>query len=249
MKILKIKKGKRNTYEIFLEKETITIYDTVLLKYELLLKKSISEKELEEIKQENNFYEYYEKCLKYLNYKMRTTKEIKEYLKKENTPKIIQEKIIEKLKQNQFLDDDKYLECFINDSLKLSIDGPLKIKRKLLDLGIEEEKIENSLQKIEETRWQEKIKSIIAKKVSANHKDSEKNLKLKLKNYFYTIGYKKEQIEEEISKIHLDHSEILKKEEEKLRRKLERKYNGKELEFQIKKRLFQKGFLKEEIDG
>ena len=57
-------------------------------------------------------------------------------------------------------------------------------------------------------------------------------------------------IYETISKINWTQDDtILKKEQEKLYRKLSRKYSGKELEFQINHRLYLKGFQKEEIEA
>ena len=55
MQILKWKKEKKNLYTAFLNNHSeISIYEELVLKYDLLLKKNISDKELEKIKKKLN---------------------------------------------------------------------------------------------------------------------------------------------------------------------------------------------------
>ena len=68
MKINSYKKKKSNLYEITLSnKNKINLYDDVILKYGLLLKKELSEKELVKILQDNALYESYYKAVKFIN--------------------------------------------------------------------------------------------------------------------------------------------------------------------------------------
>ena len=56
-------------------------------------------------------------------------------------------------------------------------------------------------------------------------------------------GFKKNLIQQEISKIDFaDDKDLAKKEYDKLYKKLSRKYSGRELELKIKQKLYQKGF-------
>ena len=81
MKIKKYIKQGLNKYKVVLEDNTsIVLYEDIILKYELLLKKEISN--LDTILKENNKYELYDKCLNYLNKKLRSESEIKKYLQK-----------------------------------------------------------------------------------------------------------------------------------------------------------------------
>ena len=58
------------------------------------------------------------------------------------------------------------------------------------------------------------------------------------------LGYDKEMINDCLNHISIDNLDELKeKEKEKVRKKLERKYSGDELERKIKEKLFQKGFF------
>ena len=66
MKIIKYTKKNKNTYEITLEnKEIITIYDELILKYDLLITKELDDYTKKLILEENTYYEAYYKALKY----------------------------------------------------------------------------------------------------------------------------------------------------------------------------------------
>ena len=57
-------------------------------------------------------------------------------------------------------------------------------------------------------------------------------------------GYEKEMINDCLNNIQLSNESSLKElEEEKIRKKLEKKYSGEELEYKIKEKLYQKGFF------
>lgn len=84
MKILKYKKGKRNEYKIITDKGEYTIFDDVIIKYELLLKKELKEQEWNKILKENQLLQAYYEGLKAINTRLRTTKEIRNILKKKN---------------------------------------------------------------------------------------------------------------------------------------------------------------------
>ena len=70
MKILNIKKI-NNKYKIILENGlVITANDHTLVNSNILYKKSLTEKELEKLKKEVNYYENYDKILKMINRKI-----------------------------------------------------------------------------------------------------------------------------------------------------------------------------------
>lgn len=248
MKIIKYTKQKGNTYRVDLENESIILYDDILIKEELLLKKQLSEKELEKIKKENENLNAYYKVLKYLNKKMRTEKEVIEFLKRENIEEEKKEEILKKLKKEKYVNEEMYLEAYINDKIKFTKDGPEKIKDNLKKLGLKEEEINLKLESIESQIWYEKIEKIIAKKMLQNKTDSEYRLKNKIKIYLLTNGYPKEMVTELLEKVKQTKGiEIIKKEKAKLENKLKRKYSDTTLIYQVKNRLLLKGFTLEEI--
>ena len=82
MKILKYKKDKQNVYKVETNKGEYKLYDDIIIKNELLLKKEISNKKWQEIIKENNKLKAYYDAIKSISIKMRTEREIENILKK-----------------------------------------------------------------------------------------------------------------------------------------------------------------------
>ena len=103
MKILKYKKGKRNEYKIITDKGEYTIFDDVIIKYELLLKKELKEQEWNKILKENQLLQAYYEGLKAINTRLRTTKEIRNILKKKNFQNSEIEYALQRLEKEGYL--------------------------------------------------------------------------------------------------------------------------------------------------
>lgn len=250
MKIKSFKKLRDNRYKVKIEnEEDITLYDDIILKYGLLLTKEISSEDLEKIKEENTSLECYYKAIKYLTGKNRSKKEVIKYLKRFKYENNDINNTINLLEEKNYLNEENYLKSFINDQIHLTNNGPLKIKRKLIDLGLKEEDINETLYKIEDKVWQEKLEKIINKKVYANKKDGANKIKEKILYNCMNEGFKKEDIINILEKVELPKNlDSLEKEAKKIYNKLSRKYNDKEIYFQLKGKLITKGFNYQEVE-
>ena len=245
MEIKKYKKLKINIYELELSDNLkIKLYDDVIVKYNLLLKKNITDKELKEIIKFNDELESYYLALKYISKKLRSEKEVIEYLKKNNYNSVINEKTINRLKKYNYLNREVYIKSFINDRYNFSYDGPNKIKRKLNELGFSDDEIIPFM----DIDYQNKIEKIIDKKVSNNHKLSNNMLKQNISNYLINLGYSKDMFIDYLNKININNKEYLIKDLDKLFNKFKNKYNDKELRYVLKNKLFIKGYSTEEIE-
>ena len=241
MKIVKYNKTSGNKYEVILENnEKLKLYEDVILKEELLLKKEIDD--IERILEINRKYEIYEVALKYLNHHVISIKGMKEYLLKK---KYLEEDVdvtIDKLIKNNYLNDCVFTKCYINDKVNLSNDGPLKIKRYLEDNNISYE-IYNELLESFQDLWYTRINNYLEKQLKVNKKSSY-YFKNKMMVNLMNLGYEKDMINDCLSKISIDNQDELKEcEKEKIRKKLESKYSGYELERKIKEKLYHKGFF------
>lgn len=244
MKIESYKKKKNNIYEITLSnKEKINLYDDVILKYELLLKKEISNNELKKIVEDNRYIESYYVALKFINIKLRTEKEIRNKLK--DYPNIITDKTINRLKEEGYINNNLYIKSYINDGINLKMVGQNKLLYDLKKIGFNENDILNYLNIIDSKIFLNKIDKYIVKRIKTNHNLSSLMLKNKIVSELINKGFYKEDILETLNKYIIEDDEsIYKKEYEKLKMKLSKKYSGEELEYQIKIKLYQKGFRK-----
>ena len=231
MKIEKIKKiGKK--YKILLsDGNEIKTYDDVILNYGLLYHKTIDSDLLNKINNDNNYYEIYYKTVNYITKRLRSEKEINEYIDKNKVTNKDKEKLVKKLKENNLINDLNFAKAYIADKINLSNIGLDKIRNDLLMHNISVEIIDSELAKVDNNLIKEKLKKLIAKKI---------------KNSKYT-GYK-DDILEIYDNISVDNTENIKKEYDKLYKKLSNKYQNKDLERMIKSKLYNRGFSIEEVN-
>ena len=245
MKIIKMKSGK---YKIKLEdgREIIT-YDEIMLKYNIILKKELDEDTILKINKDTLNYVAYDKSLKYITTKMRSELEIEKYLNKLGVDEILKKNIIQKLKDNKLIDDEKYTIAFIIDKINLSNIGPNKIKKELLEHNIDLDIIEKELNKYSDNIFEEKIDKYIAKKIK-NQKYSTFILKQKIINDLINNGYSLDMIKGRLDNVQFDNSYIIEKDYNKIKKRLSNKFDEKELDKQIKNKLILKGYKIEEIN-
>lgn len=241
MKIEKYKFLKNNRYEVIIDNEKYILYEDIIINNGILLKKEISKKELDEFLKDNLFYEAYYKSLKYISIKYRIDKEIYKYLSKDYDSNIIN-KVIDKLKKDGYINEVIYTKSYINDCINLKIVGPLKIKKDLIDLGVNIDIIEKELFTFNDQLIKEKVNKIINKEVKLNKNKSLYMLKNKISLKLMDLGYSREDFKYLLDDISIDEDDLYKKEYDKLYKKLSLKYSGNELEYKIKEKMYMKGF-------
>ena len=242
MKINKFKKVGKNKYKVIFDNTELTLYEDVILKYDLLIKNDVDIDLIDKIVEENRSYDVYETALNYIEIKMRNKKEIYKYLLNKGFDETLVNQTIEKLKNIGLLDSKSYITAFINDKINLSNDGPYKIKKSLLDLEFIESEIDDYLYKIDNNIWKEKLEKIINKKKSIMKSKNYFMFINKMKNDLYNLGYDKDMIDEELSKIEYESNAI-----EKDFDKAKKKY--KEDKTKIINSLLRKGYSYEEINS
>lgn len=244
MDIIKYKKLKNGKYQIVTTMDTFDLYEDTILKYNLLVSKKIDDKK--------SILDYDEKCnvyyvaLKYLKSRIHSKKEVYEFLMKRGYPSEFVRIAIEKLENQGYINDLVYAKSFLNNKIITTSHGPLIIKKELEDKGVLEEIICEALNDytddIQKVKIDKRIKMIIA----SNRGKSNKAIMLKIKNDLSREGFSKSVVSSQLQNIELgDDSNVRKIQYEKLYRKYSKKYSGYELEFKIKKALYQKGFTYE----
>ena len=245
MKIEKFTKLKDNRYKIlFDDEQVITLYDDVIVKYNLLVNKVMDNNKFKEVTEYNDSLDAYYKSIKYINRKMRSKKEIIKYLEKDFDNKVVNT-TVKKLEHDGYLNEDVFIKAYINDQVNLTLNGPHKIIKELNKLGIDEDKIYPELNKIDEDVWISRVAKLVNKRVKSNHNYSYN----KIINDLINLGYKKDMIIEVLSNtdIVID-SSLVTKEGNKIYNKLIKKYSGSELVYYFKNKMYLKGFSGEEVE-
>ena len=248
MKILKYKKQTNGKYKIFFDNDTdLLLYEDTILKYELLLKKELSSKKLEEILNFNMECDVYYVGLKSLSSRFKSTKELRDSLLKKEYPSDYVDKAISKLLDQGYLNDRSFAKSYINNQIITTSKGPNKISRELKKKGVSEEIISDEILSFTVDEQREKINKVINRLLKSNRSRGGVVLKNKIVTDLINLGYSNSVIKSVISDYSFEaDSSIREKEYNKLYNRLSRKYSGKELEYKINEKLFQKGLYYEE---
>lgn len=247
MKIRKYTKDKGNEYKVLIDDINYTLYDDVIVKYSLLLKDEISEKELKTIVEENDKLSSYYDSIRYITKKMRSKLEIKEFLRKKMVNEKVINETIKKLEENHFLNEELFIKAYVNDQINLTNNGKNKILKGLVKLGIDNDSASTYLDNIDNEVFMSKINKYVDKKISTNKNSSMYMLKNKIMTDLINLGYEKSDIIEVLNSKEINDDEAKKREYEKIKRSLEKKYSGDMLEYKIREKLYRKGFRSNEI--
>ena len=244
MKIEKFKKRPNGLYTIYLDNfNSYDFYEEIILKYELLITKTIEEDELNRIIKDNNNYESYYEALKVLKRTIKTKEEIKRLLtdKKYNKENI--SFTITTLAKQGYINVKNYSKSYVHNSIITTNKGPKKIALELEKKGVEPSDYSEALEEYNTSLEKEKIEKLISKKIKANHNKSAKVLKQKLQVDLINNGFSKDIIKEVLNSLNIEeNNDIMKKEYQKYYNKLSKKYKGKELEYKLKQKMYSLGF-------
>ena len=244
LKIEKFKKRPNGLYTLYFDNfNTYDFYEEIILKYELLITKSIDENELDQILKDNKNYECYYQALKLLKRMIKTKQDIIKYLKDKDFNKESIEMSIKKLEEQGYINDQNYAKSYVHNCIITTTKGPNKIASELEKKGVTSSDYEEALEEYTSSLEKEKVEKLISKKIKSNHNKSAKILKQKLSLDLINNGFHQDIVKEVLNNTKIEEDdEIVKKEYQKYYNKLSKKYKGKELEYKLKQKMYSLGF-------
>ena len=124
-------------------------------------------------------------ALRYLKFRLRSAREIQEYLTRRQYDQSEIAETMKKLVEQGLINDERFAGIYISDGLNVHYKGPFRLKMELLELGVAEETIEAAMNReMKECDLKEIIKRAIG---NARAEDAEK-LKRKLFRKGFSIG-------------------------------------------------------------
>ena len=128
MKITNITKLKVK-YKIELENgKCFYASEDTIIKYGLIKKIDLTNDQLKEIISHESIESAYSKAVHYLQYRLRTTQDIVDYLTKKEIALNVINEVIKKLIEIGYLNDEHYIEAAVMDYFNLNNKGPYWIK-------------------------------------------------------------------------------------------------------------------------
>ena len=194
MKIININKNKYgNSYKVYLENdEEHDLSIEQIVKYKIKENTEINYDKFKEILFEDNKKEAFNKALDIISFKDNTTYEIRNKLYKKGYDDIIISDVLEKLKEYNFIDDNKYAQSYVNSCLTYKKYGKNKIIYMLKQKGISSSIISN-LNFNNDLEF-ETAKNVFYKKLSSLDKYDNNKKKEKLYRHLSSKGYSSEVI-------------------------------------------------------
>lgn len=192
MKIVKYTRLASGKYKVLFDnKKELILYESVIIDTNLLYKKEITNEEYNNLVSLNNYQDIYNKVIKYIGIRLRSKKEITDYLKKMGLSTEVVDDILNKLITNKYIDDERFSQAYIKDKYNFSNNGPYKIINELVKLGIDKDMAYTYTFDII-TNEEEKINKLINKYVKSDKKHDWYYLKNKIYNNLINLGYSKE---------------------------------------------------------
>lgn len=142
---LKPQKNKKR-FNIYLDGQfAFGLSAEALTKAGLAIDKEISSKRVEELIKEDEFIKFYDRALKFLSYRPRSEKEIKDWFKKKMVGIETQKLIEKKLRQYNYLNDEEFARWWIEQRTTFRPSGARLIALELRQKGVHREIIDKLL--------------------------------------------------------------------------------------------------------
>ncbi|WP_204557861.1 recombination regulator RecX [Bacillus ectoiniformans] len=248
-----IQEKRKDRYNIFInEKYEFSVDESVLIRFDLKKGKELSRDELVAIERQDHVRKGLNMAIHYLSLRMRSEKEVADYLsKKEVEPEGIRE-IIATLYRLSYLNEAQFADAFVKTQINTTDKGPKTIERELKEKGLTDDLIEESLQSFDFDKQLEKAVHIAEKYRKKNKKESLMIQKQKIQQALVRKGYSWNVINEALEQLEpADDGEeqdaALMHQAEKVHRRYS-KFTGGEYKQKMKQSLYRKGFAISDID-
>ncbi|WP_373472051.1 recombination regulator RecX [Carnobacterium alterfunditum] len=252
-KITKIEAQKRKgRYNIYLDEEyAFPVDETILIKHILHKGMEVSDAYRQELEIEDGYRKAYVRSLVYLNYSMRSIKEIKDDLIAHEFTRETADQVVEQLKEQGYLNDLMYAESYTRTAANVSGKGPYVIKRELKKRGVNDEIIEEALEQYPFDQMVENGVALAEKVMRRSTRQSSRETSNKIRQNLMQKGFQSDVITQVLEQISTEKEEddeysALKVQGDKIWRKQSKLKGAKKIQ-KVKSGLFQKGFAGELI--
>jgi regulatory protein len=170
MKITKIAPAVKTDgrYNVFVdEKFSFSLDETQLVRLALKKGDEISAEQLNELKTESDFGKNYIRAVDLISRRSRSEKEIRNYGRRKRWSKENTEKVVARLYDRGYLNDEKFAESFVRSRANLREFSARKMKLELQKKGIAPAVIENVLAASDDFDETAALKKLVAKKRGA----------------------------------------------------------------------------------
>jgi regulatory protein len=202
--ITKIECQKKNKerFNLYIDDEYgFSVDISILIKYSLKKGMELDDALIDDILSSEEKVSVYNYGISVLSRYAKSEYELRLKMKNKGFEPQLIDNAINTLKEQKYLDDEKYCEMFINDKLNISKHGVRKIKEALYYKGIDKEIIEEKIKNISAGSEEERA-FILGQKKLLNIKENDNRKKMaKLSNYLIGKGFEYETVNKTLRKL------------------------------------------------
>lgn len=249
---------RKDRYNIFLKEQdreyySFSVNEDILITYHLHKGMELTTEVINQIKEQDTAQKAYLLAIKYLSYRIRSEKEVIDYLVGKDIDHEYIEEVVTRLRQEGYLDDLAFSEALVNTRIQTSSKGPVMIKKELLDKGVSLQWIEQTLAAYTFEKQLAKVEKWVQKQLKPNAKKSHQQQINSLKQSLLQKGFTPDVIAVAIEQLAADRDQEAEYnavifQGEKLMTKYQKKDTGFTLEQKVKAALYRKGFPTDLID-
>lgn len=179
----------KSKYQVTFDNDTsIVANENLVLKYRLVKGHELELDEFQEALVENEYFDYYDKALSYLERGLKSKKKIYDYLVSKGASQDASNRITEELLNKKLLDDTKYAQMLTDYYVRQGY-GEMYIKQKGLQNGVEKTVMEMALSEIDDESYLVSISKLIKKNEKSYKKLEPFKRKQKLITYLLNHGF------------------------------------------------------------
>ncbi|RQW22024.1 recombination regulator RecX [Bacillus sp. C1-1] len=250
-----VQKKTKQRYNIYvldrqIERYSFSVDEDILINYNLRKGMELDEAAMKEIAEADEAKKTFHLAVHYLSFRMRSEKEMKEYLVKKEREESHISQAIQRLNSEGLIDDLAFSHAFVRSKVNQGFIGPTKLKQQLYEKGVAEKHIESALSEYDVEweinrlqRWKDK-----QDRKSGIVKDSKQQQLKKWQTQLMTKGFSYEAISQLMrtftdEKNNEEEREALAYQGEKLFRTYKKRYTEPfELKQKMIQALYRKGF-------
>lgn len=203
-KITKIEyqKNNKDRVNIYLDDNFAFGLDlNIMIKYSLAKNMELEDEFIDEILIAEEEIKTYNYALSVLSRVAKSEKKLRDKMQEKGYDNNFIDKAIIKLKQQKYLDDERYSEMLISSKINISKYGKRKIKEALYEKGIDREIIDEKLGQLSEEDELERAFTLGAKKLNTLKEEDIRKKSLKLSNYLINKGFDFSVVKKAVSKL------------------------------------------------
>lgn len=145
---IKAQKRDRNRVSVYLDGEYALGLSRIVAAW-LNVGQALSEEKIAELQAQDALETAYQQALDWISFRMRSAKEVEQYLKRKDISDTVVEEVLERLRRSSLVDDDRFSRLWVDNRADFRPRSRRLLKMELRRKGIPEAAIETALSGIE----------------------------------------------------------------------------------------------------